>query len=428
MPQGELPIGFRKALELPLVEALLGRRSRRVFLGAEIPDGVFRWRSKGGPVPLSELETLLVVAACTGDTSWHHLIYRADRYAPALSNYAAAARGRTFPSAAGFHTSRTFFTDDRGVFLVEPPRDRGPARDPRGRLSIDEVVAELRRSVRKIDDGRLELPAEVPQVEPHNTWVANKPGTLLVMPVADLAQHVLLALCYMVQNGVALHDDVHGRSIPGLDAYADMFDSGRVWPITFLEQWSLAEVTAELVASCYAGALMLQAMGLGGWTFNGIDPFSLLGASGDPRARALGFRYDANDAWPYPNPTGRAGVMEAHCPPHYRDMRAAVEAVTERKFGPGGPYHAETPGPFRDTRAVRSAARPHDERFKGCVALQAQYVLDAFGKFPGTVPSLFTMQHLQAFHLDLEFYDRYYEPGAYLETHARHMEWWHGAR
>jgi hypothetical protein len=28
---------------------------------------------------------------------------------------------------------------------------------------------------------------------------------------------------------------------------------------------------------------MLQAMGLGGWMFNGMDPFNALGPSGNPR-------------------------------------------------------------------------------------------------------------------------------------------------
>jgi hypothetical protein len=101
-----------------LVEALLGRRSRRFFMGAEIPDGVFAYKSKHLPIPLSELERLLVVLACGGNTSWHHMIYLAQRYAPYLSNYAGAAGGRTFPSAAGFHTSMTSFTDDTGVYVT----------------------------------------------------------------------------------------------------------------------------------------------------------------------------------------------------------------------------------------------------------------------------------------------------------------------
>lgn len=422
------PRGFDEMLAFPFVEALLGRRSRRFALGGEIPDGVFRYRSRHPPMPLDELETMLVVAACGGGTSWHHLIKRAERYAPHLSSYSAAAAGRTFPSAAGFHTSRTFFTDDRGVFVLEDASGTSPAeRDPSGALDLDAVAGDVRRRVRKLEDGRLRLPAEVPFVEAHNTWVANQPGTLVVIPVADLAQHVLLTLHYMLQNGLVAYDDIHRRAIPGVASYRDIVDVDKVWPITLIEQLSLAEVVAELVTSCYAGALMLQAMGLGGWMYDGIDPSSMLGASGDPRAPGLGFRFDTRDDWPYPNVTGLPGVMEAFCPPRFADMRAAVEAVYARKYGRGGPYHPQTPGPWKDTPRVRSAASVHDERFRACVALEAQYILDTFGKFPGTVPSIYTLQYLQAFHLDLEFYDTFYAPGAYLRTHADHMASWHDA-
>jgi len=421
-----LPEGFRDAMSVSLMDALLGRRSRRFFMGAEIPDGAFQYRSRFPAVPLSEPETLLVVAACGGNTAWHHMIFRAARYAPHLSNYAGAAGGRTFPSSAGFHTSQTFFTDDDGVYVLDT-RDSPAFAERAGDGSLDpgEFLDSMRRRVRKIRDGRLRLPAEVPCVEPHNTWVVNHPVTLLVTPVGDLSQHVLLNLCYMLQNGLVLTDDIHRRPIPGIDAFRGLVDVNNTWPITFGEQWSLAELTTELATGCYAGALMLQAMGLGGWMFNGIDAFSYLGASGNPDVPGLGFRYDTNDRWPYPNPTGLAGVMEGFCPPHYPDMRAAVEAVCERKFGPGGPFHPDTPGPWNDSRAVRGAARAHSEEFRACVALQAQYVLKTFGKFPGTVPSIFAIMHLQAHHLDLEFYDRFFKPGAYLKTHADHMKKWH---
>ncbi len=59
------------------------------------------------------------------------------------------------------------------------------------------------------------------------------------------------------------------------------------------------------------------------------------------------------------------------------------------------------------------------------MATMAQYVVDRFGKFPGTVPAIFILTYLQAHHLDLEFYDQNFGPGAYLETHAKHMENWH---
>ncbi|MCU0580561.1 MAG: hypothetical protein MUF69_13625, partial [Desulfobacterota bacterium] len=343
-----------------------------------------------------------------------------------LSNYAGAAGGRTFPSAAGFHTSQIFFTDDEGLYVLEM-RD-APAfadRTADGSLNLEAFVDNVRGRVRKLQDGRLKFPSEVPYTEAHNTWVFNKPSTLVVIPVGDLSQHVLLNLCYMLQNGLVLYDDIHKRPIAGLETFADIVDVTNVWPLTFVEQWSLSELTVELGTSCYAGVLMLQAMGLGGWMFNGVDAFAMLGASGNPEVPGLGFRYDTDDRWPYANPTGLAEVMEGYCPPHYRNMRAAVDALCDRKFGPGGPFHPDTPGPWKSSRRVRSAAQVHDQRFRECVALQAQYVYDVFGKFPGTVPSMFLIMYLQAHHLDLDFYDKFYQPGSYLKTHGSHMTDWH---
>jgi hypothetical protein len=426
MENSNFPPGYKELSNFGLIEALLGRRSRRFFMGAEIPDGVFAYKSKQDSMPLSELEKLLVVAACGGNTAWHNMIYRGQIYAPHLSNYAGAAGGRVFPSAAGFHTSQTFFTDDDGLYLLEM-RD-APAFAERagdGTLNLDEFVAYAKKHVRKIHDGRLRIPSEVPYAEAHNTWVFNKPSTLLVIPVGDLSQHVLFNILYMLQNGLVLYDDIHKQAIPGINQFNDLVDVDNTWPITFVEQWSLSELTVELAASCYAGVLMLQALGLGGWMFNGVDPFAMLGASGEPDVPGLGFRYDEDDRWPYPNPTGLEGVMEGYSPPHFVDMRAAVYAACERKFGPGGPFHPDTAGPWKDNRKVRSAAKAHEERFKECVAHQAQYVYDTFGKFPGTVPSMFLIMYVQAHHLDLDFYDEFYNPGAYLNTHANHMKQWH---
>ncbi len=144
-----------------------------------------------------------------------------------------------------------------------------------------------------------------------------------------------------------------------------------------------------------------------------------------PAVPGLGFRYDTDERWALPNPTGRDGVFTAYCPPHYPDMAAAVEAFARRKFGPGGPFDPGTPGAWKESARVRSAAEVHSDEFKACVALQAQYILDRYGKFPGTVPSLFCLTYLQAHHLDLEFYDEHFGPGAYLPTQADHMADWH---
>ena len=72
---------------------------------------------------------MLVLGAMGGTTEWHFSITRHARYTPHVSNYSAAAAGRTFPSAAGFHTAELFFTDDSGVYLFAT-RDAGALVDP----------------------------------------------------------------------------------------------------------------------------------------------------------------------------------------------------------------------------------------------------------------------------------------------------------
>ena len=413
--------------EFPFVDALFGRRSRRFFRGAEIPDGPLAYRSRHEPLSLTELERALIVTAAAGNTGWHHSITRHDRYAPHLSNYPGAAGGRTFPSAAGFHTSELFFTDDSGVYFFET-RD-APAmgeRDAEGKLSLVDLVKAHGSRVRKISDKRIYLPPREPYMEGHNTWVANRPGSLLLIPVGDVAQHAIANLCFFAQNGYCIYDDVNRRQIPGIEAFSDIVDVQNPLPLTFLDQYSLTECTAELATSAYAGMLMQQAMGMGGWMFNGIDRITMLGASGDPNVPGLGFRYDSDERWALPNPTGLPGVFEGHCPPHYPTMRAAVEHFCERKFGPGGPFNAGTPGPWRDAARVRSSAQVHDEHFRRLVALQAQYAYDTFGKWPATVPTIFISMYLQSHHLDLEYYDTLFKPGTYMRSHAEHLKRWHG--
>ena len=418
--------GLTDLLEFPLLAALTGRRARRFALGDIVPDGPLAFASRHEPVPLSDTERLLVLSAAGGNTGWHYMITRNASYAPHLPNYGLAAGGRTFPSAAGFHTTELFFTDDSGTYVF-PTRDAPALVEPGGDGSVDvgSWVEAHRSRIRRLGDDRLHLPREEPYIEGHNAWSANVPGSLLVIPVADVAQHLIAALCYWTQNGACIYDDVHGTGVPGIEQFRDLVDVDNPYPLSFAEQACLTEATVELATSCYAGVLALQAMGLGGWMFDGLDPFSVLGASGDPEVPGLGFRYDTDERWPLPHVTGLPGVFEGHTPPHHPDMSAAVAAVVERKFGHGGPFNAGTPGPWTESAAVRSAAQPHSPEFTACVALQAQYVLDRFGRFPATVPAIHVLMYLQAHHLDLDFYDHHFGPGAYLGTHANHMARWH---
>ena len=42
-----------------------------------------------------------------------------------------------------------------------------------------------------------------------------------------------------------------------------------------------------------------------------------------------------------------------------------------------------------------------------------------------TVPTMWIMNYLQAQHLDTDYYDKLFNPGAYLSTHRDHQELWH---
>lgn len=418
---------LEELLQFPLTEALFGRRSRRFFRGAVIPDGPLEYTSTHEPMGLSDLERLLVLLAMGGVTGWSNLVTRHDRYAPHLSNYSGSASGRTYASAAGFQTSEIFFTDDSGTYIFET-RDLPPPveRDREGRNNLKALLAAHQGRIRRISDKRIYLPRREPYMEGHNTWVANAPGSLLAFPVGDLAQHTLLNLMFYVQNGFCIYDDANHRQIPGIEKFGDLVDLKNPYPLTFLDQYSLAELSAELAISSFNGQLLLQALGLGGWSFDGIDRLTILGASGDPEAPGLGFRFDTDPRWALPNPTGLDGVFKTYTPPHYPDMYAATDALIQRKFGPGGPFDSATPGPWNDSPRVRSSAQFHDERFRECVALQAQYMYETFGKFPATIPSVYILMYLQAHHLDLDFYDAKFSPGAYLRTHREHPARWHG--
>ena len=74
-----------------------------------------------------------------------------------------------------------------------------------------------------------------------------------MIPVADVAQHNIANLCFFVQNGYCIYDDVNGRPIPGMEQFRGMVDVDDPLPLTFLEQYSLTEATAELATSAFCG-------------------------------------------------------------------------------------------------------------------------------------------------------------------------------
>ena len=165
-PMETFPPGVEDILSFPLIQALHGRRARRFSLGASIPNGPLAFTSRHEPLPLTELEVMLVLTAAGGNTGWHFMIPHNDRYAPKLSPYPASAGGRTYPSSAGIHTSEVFFTDDYGTYLLET-RDAPALVNPEdNELDLEALLDAHRTRVRKLSDERLNIPAAEPYTTP----------------------------------------------------------------------------------------------------------------------------------------------------------------------------------------------------------------------------------------------------------------------
>lgn len=414
----------------PLMHALFGRRARRFGLGMEIPSGPLAFRSRREPVPLSALEKAILVAAGTGVSGWNFGVpfgpARPDEHGPFTQRFT----GRTTPTAAGIGTPVLFHTDDDGTWLTNT-RDARPSR-MRELESIEDdverILAVCSEHTVRLSDARLDLPARPGHMMEPNFWMANAKGSTLFMPMGDVSEQLLGIMSIFLANGYVIKDDIAKRPAGELAPFvrSGLLSAEKAFPLSLLELSTYEANTMELAFMGHNIVLALQAMGLGGLFFNGVNRWSVLGALAGEGVRGLGFRFVADERWTVPNPVGLEGHFEALCPPFQPDMHSAARAFVQRRFGPGGAYDSGTPGPWRDTAGVKGSVTPFTDEFVDCLATVAQYVLDTYGKFPATVPTIALTGYVQAHHIDTEFYDEHYQPGAYLQTHASHMERWHG--
>lgn len=409
----------------PLFEALFGRRARRFAFGAEIPDGPLQYESEKEPLALSDVEQSLLIASAVGISGWHFGIPYSDAE-PGLSTYSVRFTGRPTPTAAGIGTVELFYTDDDGVYFVST-RDMEPQSVDQGQTvdDVDGLLAVCRAHTTTLQDNRLDIPREAPHMSAHNWWNANVEGSTLFMPVADVGQQTLAFLAIMARNGIVLYDDQADRYAGDLDPYFEsgILDPERQYPLTELEQYMLATNAIELGIMGHNMVLSLQALGLGGWMFTGMFPLSIMGAFAEQGVPGLGFRFQRDDDWAFPNPTGLDDHYESVCPPYYSDMHAATEHIVEKKFGAGGSYDPSAEGPYSSD--VTATAEEYPEDIIDAVGEMAQYVYDTYGTFPATVPTIFMRPLVQAHHLDTDYYDAQFGPESYLETHATHLERWH---
>ena len=234
-------------------------------------------------------------------------------------------------------------------------------------------------------------------------------------------------MAMLVQNSNVIYDDNAGQLAGNLEPYtrSGLLNEDKQAQLSLMEQSVLGGVAASLAMMGHNITLMMQAIGLGGWLYSGINSHSLMGASAAEGIEGLGFRFQRDERSPVPNPVGLDGHYESLCPHYSTDMRAAVRKLAEGKFGTGGTYDPGLPGPFQHNDRVKGSVKPYSEELLECLGETAQYIYDTYGKFPASVPTMYMPLMVQAQHIDTDFYDTHYQEGAYLDTHADHMARWH---
>jgi hypothetical protein len=422
----------RELSSFPLLGAMFGRRARRFGWGMKIPDGPLAYQSQHQPVALNETERMLLVMCGAGISGWNTGMEHTSAGDPDTGcNYPVRLLGRTYPSGAAIYASELIFTDDDGTYLTQL-RDLDPQDILDGKQPADlaALFDRVKRHCVKLAPERATVPAQPPHTSAHNLWNANKPGTTLFVPVIDLTQQMMDLMAVYLGMGFTPFDPQNGRVCGDLERFMRMglLDGAKRFSIFEFDQYCLATGAMELALMCHNIVLAMQAMGLGGWMYTGINPASLMGAFAANGIPGLGFRFASDARWAVPNPVGIDQHFEGLCPPYCADMRAAVKKFADLKFGPHGAFDPERPGPYRESPRVKARVERYSPEFIELMGEVAQYIYDTFGRFPATLPSFYMRAYAQAQHCELEFYDRFFEGDFYLDTHVNHMAKWHGTK
>jgi hypothetical protein len=132
-----------------------------------------------------------------------------------------------------------------------------------------------------------------------------------------------------------------------------------------------------------------------------------------------------------PNPVGVDGLLEGLCPPYVKTMDEAVDRVIEMKSAKQGASYGNVDifaRPYRH-RQDAEAYLKQGTRFAPDVVAYVKdicnYIYDTYGRFPAHVDAFYTSgMWLQFSHLEVEYYDRFFDPAQYTRQ-AAHDKVWH---
>ena len=443
--------GLESATQYPLLSAIFNRRSRRISKGLkQVPAGSLSYTSTQAPQPLTPLEEALLIAT-TGITgiAMHDVPFKTPDGKDIPSAWMHMTRGRAASSADNVQGTHFVLINDSGTYILMPPKDVDPQLLKRGGLTPENLIAVAEACKVKVLDKRLDFPREFPCYFSSNGYVSNMPGTTQLCPIVDMTKQYINGLMQLIaqEDGSPrpqFIDDWNFYRSAGIKRWVK---SGYLSKEHRLPLGLLGTMRIDIEAGLLVQNLLLtiQAMGLGGWVHAAFYGPLLLGDADYARyGPGLQFRYEKPKrtlkrlmripitplpAW-RPNPVGLDGVLESYCPPYYRNMSEAIDALLESKYGPAGTYG--DPKNFDGVYKPGVTERFLDEvpRYSPQVIAVVKdicnYIWDTYGRFPAHTDAIFVPGvWVQAHHLDLEYYDTLFTSG-YTETQANHEARWHG--
>ncbi len=214
-------------------------------------------------------------------------------------------------------------------------------------------------------------------------------------------------------RGMNIVDDRNGSRPVGTERWLrdGFLDAKRILPLSIVERQGCYYAFSE-PAICQNMFLATEALGLGGWRHCGFLSLEIF--------QRMTFRIVApSGAGAFGNPVGLDGVFEAYCPPYHPTMDAAIDAV----FAPP-PQTGRVPHRMSAEEHRAGAIRISPEGL-ACTKAICNYIHDTYGRFPGGTDAMHLMWVMQAHHIDTDYYDRFFGPGAYGPAHAAHMATWH---
>jgi hypothetical protein len=362
--------------------------------------------------------------------------------------------GRTIATPDGINTAILFVINDDGAFQIRRPQDY-----PREELAElaelgrrHEFVELYERGKIRVTDHRPEVLRAPPVTPPFNRWSTNLPGTTYFVIISDVTPLVLSLAFFLLgeEMGLCLFDDRRHYLPAGLKRFTrskggwlhDDPNDSRVGAILDFESYVMELLGVEQGLMLQNMQLAVEGLGLGGFPHFGAQKYDWFDALGfrmedvpiaklTRRSRVVTAAMNAMGKNPViRHPLGLEVdgevTVKPFCPPWYASMEEAVHAFVDRKYGEGGTFTDGRSGPWRDNAGVQAGMDHYSQQNIDAVVAYTEYVYGRYGRIPGNFNPLRSLMAYQAHHLDLEYYDRFYEPGAYHDLHREHFARWHG--